>query len=58
MIFQNGVLGKRHELRSVLSYKAFFSRPDFMKVKFAKLSSQNIWLIHDLLKFVSIYQKI
>lgn len=41
----NHVLGKRGELRSVLICKALFSRADFMKIKFAKLSCQNICII-------------
>lgn len=35
-------VGKRGKLRSVLMCKAFFSRANFMKIKFAELSSQNI----------------
>lgn len=53
----NRALDKRGELRSVLICKAFFSRADFMKIKFADLSSQNTWIIHDLLEFVSMSQK-
>lgn len=53
----NHALGKRGELRSVLICKALFSKADFMKIKFAELSSQNIWIIHDLLEFMSMYQK-
>lgn len=37
----NRAVGKWGELRSVLVCKAFFSRADFMKIKFAELSSQN-----------------
>lgn len=51
----NHALGKRGELRSILICKALFSKTDFMKIKFAELSSQNIWIIHDLL--ASVYQK-
>lgn len=53
----NCALGKRGEVRSVLICKAFFSRADFMKIKFTELSSQNMWIIPDLLEFVSMYQK-
>lgn len=34
-------VGKRDELRSILICEVFFSRTDFMKIKFAGLSFQN-----------------
>lgn len=49
--------GERDELRSVLICKAFFSRADFMKIKFAELSFQGTQGIPDQLEFVSVYLK-
>lgn len=53
----NHSLGKRGELRSVLIWKAIFSEADIVKIKFAQLSSQNTWIIHDQLEFMSMYLK-
>lgn len=40
----NRAPGKRSELRLVLICKPFSSRADFIKIKFAESSSQNIQL--------------
>lgn len=50
-------LGKRGKVRSVLIREAFFSRTDFVKIKFVGLSFQNTCTIPNLLECVPMYQK-
>lgn len=50
-------LGKRGELRSFGSWKAFCCRADFMEIQFVMLSGQNTEMIHGGLECRSVYQK-